>query len=606
MQRFFRSGSENTEGIEVTPRPVQCRGCGVDLTNDAEFERIGLCGACGHPEPISAAQWIDLLFDRDSFDERFSGVRSPDPLEFSDSRPYKERLEEARESSGEREAVSTGTATVGGRPVVVAVSDFRFIGGSMGFAVGERVAFAMDEARKAKLPFVAVTSSGGARMQEGMVALLQMAKTAAAAQRLHEAGVPILTVLADPTTGGVFASYASQGDVIIAERHALIGFAGPRVRAVHDDGEERETLYAEDLLAGGLVDAVLPREALRDQLTRVVALVQPSTPPDVDLLPPAVEPRSVERGWPVVERARDAGRPTAMRYIESLCADFVPLLGDRSGADDPALVGGLGRIGDTNVVVVGQERGDRTPDGAHRDGRVSPAGYRKARRLIELADRLQLPLVTFVDTPGAHDGVGDEERGLAGTISDCLAALAALTTPSVSVVIGEGGSGGALALTVADRMLMQQNAIFAVTSPEGAAAILFRDRERAPEVAEALGVAAADLLELGVVHALVPEPVGGAQADPGGAARMLESALRRALAEASRGRGSQRRRRREERLRRLGRERGGVLRSAAGLLAGAGRAVTSTLARVRRSDGGEPEPDDTEAAPAPGEAPTSR
>ncbi len=610
MQRFFRSGSQNAEGIEAPARPVQCRGCGADLADDAEFERIGLCGTCGHPEPISASQWIDLLFDRGSFDERFSGVRSPDPLEFSDSRPYKERLKEARERSGEREAVSTGTAAIGGRPVIVAVSDFRFIGGSMGFAVGERVAFAMDEARKAKLPFIAVTSSGGARMQEGMVALLQMAKTAAAAQRLHEAGVPILTVLADPTTGGVFASYASQGDVIIAEHHALIGFAGPRVRAVHEAGDERETLYAEDLLAAGLVDAVLLREELRDYLMRVVALVQPSTPPDIDLLPPAVEPRLVERGWAVVERARDGQRPTAMHYIESLCADFVPLLGDRNGVDDPALVGGLGRIGDTNVVVVGQERGDRTPDGAHRDGRVAPAGYRKARRLIELADRLQLPLVTFVDTPGAHDAVADEEQGLAGAISDCLAAMSALTTPSVSVVIGEGGSGGALALTVADRMLMQQNAIFAVTSPEGAAAILFRDRERAPEVAEALGVAAVDLLDLGVVHALVPEPVGGAQADPEGAARMLESAVRRALAEASRGRGSQRRRRREERLRRIGRERGGMLRSAAGLLAGAGRAVTSTLGRVRRnggSDGTEPEPEDAEAsAPAPEEASAGR
>jgi acetyl-CoA carboxylase carboxyl transferase subunit beta len=596
MNRFFRTGNHNTEGIDQPPTPVKCRGCETDLTDDSHFAQTGICNACGRVEPISAAQWINLLFDTDSFDERFSGVRTPDPLEFSDSRPYMERLEEARAKSGEREAVATGAAEIGGHSVVVAVSDFRFIGGSMGFAVGERVAIAMDEARKAKVPFVVVTSSGGARMQEGMVALLQMAKTAAAAQRLHEASVPMIAVLGDPTTGGVYASYANQCDVIIAESHALIGFAGPRVRAVHDEGEERETLYSEDLLAGGLVDAVLDRESLRDHLLRSVTLLQPAVAPDLDRLEPEVAPRAVDRGWPVVERARHKNRPTAIHYINGICSDFMPLHGDRSGVDDPALVGGLGRIGDTNVVLIGQERGDRTADGERRDGRVAPAGYRKALRLMRLADRLQLPLITFVDTPGAHDGIADEAQGLAGAISDCLAGMAALTTPSVAIVIGEGGSGGALALTVADRVLMQQNAMFAVTSPEGAAAILFRDRERAPEVAEALGVAATDLHQLGVVHTLVPEPVGGAHANPAGAIRLMDPPLRRALAEASRGRGAQRRRRREERLHRIGLERGGVLRGAAGLLAGAGHAVTSAIGRVRGDDGDESVTDAEEAA----------
>ena len=422
-------------------------------------------------EPLAARAWVELLLDADSFDEHFEGTGSPDPLHFSDSRPYPERLEEARRTSGGDEAVLTGSAKIGGLRIVVAISDFRFIGGSMGFAVGERVATAMDRARDAGLPFIALTCSGGARMQEGIVALFQMAKTAAAAQRMHEAGVPMISVLADPTTGGVYASYGTQADIILAERRALIGFAGPRVRAVHDPGEEREALHAEDLLAAGQVDAVLPREAIRDYLMRIVALLQEPAAPDPDLLPPPVEVRQLEGGWPVVERARDQRRPRALQYIHRLAADFVPLLGDRSGTDDPALVGGLGRIGDTNVVIVAQERGDLEDGGARHNGRVSPAGYRKARRLILLAERCGLPLVTFVDTPGAHDGIADETAGLAGAISDCLAAMASLTTPSVAVVIGEGGSGGALALTVADRILMQQNAMFAITSPEGAAAM---------------------------------------------------------------------------------------------------------------------------------------
>lgn len=529
------------------------------------------------PAPsISAREWADLLFDEGSFSEQFAGIGTPDPLHFEDSRPYIERVKEAREQSGGKEAVLTGAARMGGLPVVVAVSDFRFIGGSMGYAVGERVAHAMERAREAKAPFLAVTCSGGARMQEGMVALLQMAKTAAAAQRLHEAGVPMVTLLANPTTGGVFASYGTQGDILIAEAGALIGFAGPRVRAVHDAGEERETLYAEDLYERGLVDLVAPREGLRHVLITVLDLLRPTSPPDPETLPNVVEARDLERGWTTVERARHGERPRALHYIQALTTDFVPLRGDRSGVDDPALVGGLGRIGDTNVVLVGQERGDLSFDGERHDGRVSPAGYRKTKRLMLLAERLRLPLVTFVDTPGAHDGIADEGAGLAGAISDCLATMASLTTPTVAVVIGEGGSGGALALTWADRLLMQQNAMYAITSPEGAAAILYRDRSRAPEVAEALGVAAADLLTLGVVDSLIAEPPGGAHTDPTAAVRLMRPAVRRALAEAMRGKGSQRRQRRETRLNGIGVPPGGPLHALRNL----GEVIGESLPRL--------------------------
>lgn len=583
--------SAATPPSEAGPR---CFECGIDLSSDERYREVGVCGSCGARMAISASQWIELLFDQDSFDEHFAGLTTPDPLHFSDSRPYPERIEEARTKSGGDEAVHIGSARVGGIEVVAAVSDFRFIGGSMGFVQGERVATAMDRARRAHRPFVTVTCSGGARMQEGMIALLQMSKTAAAAQRLHEAGVPIITILADPTTGGVYASYASQGDVILAESEALIGFAGPRVRAVKDVDEKRETLYAEDLLEGGLVDAVLPRDAIRDQLIRVLALLREPVAPNTDLLPPPVEVRHLERGWTVVERARHQDRPRAMQYIERIAADFVPLRGDRSGVDDPALLGGLARIGDTNCVVIAQGRGDRQLDGDRHDGRMNAAGYRKAKRLMQLADRLQLPLITFVDTPGAHDGIADEASGLAGSISDCLAQMSALTTPSVAVVIGEGGSGGALALTMADRILMQQNAMYAITSPEGAAAILFRDRERAAEVAEALGVSAGELHELGVIDEIVPEPAGGAHVDPDGAIRMLEPTVRRALAEVMKGRGTNRRQQREERLRGLGGEQGpgprllrnigDVLGDALGGAAGRAGAIGSRLRRNRNGD----------------------
>ncbi len=555
--------------------------------------------------PLSAREWIELLFDEASFDEEYTGIPTPDPLHFEDSQPYPERLEEARRKTGDSEAVLTGSAKIGGFPVVVAVSDFRFIGGTMGYVVGERVAHAMDRAGEAKIPFIAVTCSGGARMQEGMVALIQMAKTAAAAARLHEANIPMVSVLANPTTGGVFASYGTQADVLIAEAGGLIGFAGPRVRAVHDAGEERETLYAEDLLTYGQVDLVAPRPQLRDQLLTVVSLLQKTPGPDPDRLPPPVEVRAQERGWPVVERARHPERPRALHYIRALASDYVPLRGDRSGDDDPALVGGLARIGDTNVIVIGQERGDLTLEGRRHDGRVSPAGYRKARRLMLLADRLRLPLITFVDTPGAHDGIADERAGLASSISDCLTTMATITTPSVAVVIGEGGSGGALALTWADRILMQQNAMYAITSPEGAAAILFRDRERAPEVAEALGVSAGDILALGIIDGVVPEPAGGAHLDPEGAVRLLRPELRRALANAMRGRGSQRRHRRESRLRAIGlphEEGAAFLRNIGDVLGDLGGAIGSRLRRRGHSEASSQEASTPSDAPNDGDA----
>jgi acetyl-CoA carboxylase carboxyl transferase subunit beta len=419
----------------------------------------------------------------------------------------------------------------------------------------------------------------------------------------------MIAVLAHPTTGGVYASYASQADVLVAESGAMVGFAGPRVRAVHDQDESREALTADELYEAGLIDLVLPREQVRDHLIRITALLSHTEARDVSQLPPSVEVRAQERGWTVVQRARHPERPRAMTYIEGLSDDFIPLRGDRAGEDDPAVVGGLARIGDTNVVVVGQERGDLDLDGARHDGRMGPAGYRKALRLMRLADRLQLPLVTFVDTPGAHDGIADEAAGLAGAISDCLAEMSSLTTPSVAVVIGEGGSGGALALTVADRILMQQNAMYAITSPEGAAAILFRDRERAPEVAEALGVSAGDLFELGVVDAVVAEPAGGAHADPESAVRLLRPALRRALAEAMRGKGEQRRRRRAERIRSIGLERvpqSSMLRNISGVLGDAlGRSRSFIGGRLRRGAEGVRETDAPADAAAASEEPVA-
>ena len=253
---------------------VLCPRCGTDVTGSGYYARLKVCEICQHHFALSARERIAGLVDDGSFRETGGELRSGDPLGFADRLPYPERLKQARERTGLDEAVITGTARIGGHECVLAVLDFNFLGGTMGTVVGEKVTLALELAAERKHPCIAVCSSGGARMQEGMLALVQMAKTAAAATRLHAARVPFITVLTDPTTGGIYASFANQGDVILAEPGALIGFAGPRV--IEQTTGERApegTHRAEFLLEHGMLDAVVPRHELRDYLIRAIDIL---------------------------------------------------------------------------------------------------------------------------------------------------------------------------------------------------------------------------------------------------------------------------------------------------------------------------------------------
>lgn len=234
--------------------------------------------------------------------------------------------------------------------------------------------------------------------------------------------------------------------------------------------------------------------------------------------------------WQRTQLSRHFNRPTTMDYIERMCADFVELHGDRKFADDPAIVGGLASIRGEKVVVVGHQRGRSVKDKVARNfGMPNPEGYRKSFRLMKMAEQFSRPLVTFIDTPGAYPGQGAEERGQAEAIAGNLQTLAALRVPIVVVVIGEGGSGGALALGIGDRILMLENATYSVISPEGCAAILWKSEAEKERAAEALKGTAADLLDLGVIDEIVPEPPGGAHRDAGAVARTLGEALSRNL-----------------------------------------------------------------------------
>ncbi|MCS7235497.1 MAG: acetyl-CoA carboxylase carboxyl transferase subunit alpha [Armatimonadota bacterium] len=511
---------------------VSCPRCGTAADEGLLASTWYTCPSCQYHLPVPAPVRIAQLADAGSFREWDRGLTSVDPLHFADHKPYRERLWEARRATGLREAVVTGQATLDGQPFVLVVFDFRFLGGTMGSAVGEKVARAFEGATRRRLPVLAVTASGGARMQEGMLSLLQMAKTAAAAGQHHAAGLPYVAVLSNPTFGGVAASFGVRADVLLAEPDALIGFVGPRVVEMTTGEPAPEEAYrAESLLRHGLVDMVVPRGQQRRVLSYLLRHLRPAPSGRVGRpqLPPLPQPAHLS-AWETVQLARRVGRPTAVDYLLRAFDGFLELHGDRASGDDPAVVAGLGELGGQTVFVVAQERGRTEEEQVQRRrGMALPEGFRKACRILRMASKFQLPLVTLVDTPGAYPGPEAERRGIAAAIAECLATLVALPVPTVAVVIGEGGSGGALALATADRVLMLEHAIYSVISPEGAAAILYRNASRAPEVAEALRLTSADLRRLGVVDRVVPEPPGGAHNDPQRAAELLRDHLLDAL-----------------------------------------------------------------------------
>lgn len=533
------------------PRWLACRGCGslVYAKRFAAAHRV--CPDCGHHHQLTADERLDQLFDAGSV-SRFGGpAHSADPLGFVDSRPYPERVAQARAATGLDEAVVCVRGTIEGRPVVAAVMDFRFMGGSLGGAVGELVAEAAESALRDRVPLLLVCASGGARMQEGVVALMQMAKTSGALARLDEAGVLTLSLITDPTFGGVAASYATLCDVIVAEPGARLGFAGPRVIAQTIRQElPRGFQRAEYLLAHGIVDVVAKRAELRSVLGKLLSAAAPSEaaehepPPEPDPDPgqdaqqdpphdplvrdPALLPP--RDPWATVRAARALERPSTLSYFGHLLDDFQELRGDRAHGDCPAIVGGTARFAGRTVVVIGHEKGESLAELAARNyGMATPSGYRKAMRLMRLAAKLRAPVLTFVDTPGAYPGIEAEEQGQCVAIAESIRLMSSLPVPVVSVVTGEGGSGGALALAVADRVLVLADAVYSVISPEGCAAILWDDPSRAADAASALRVDARELLALGVVDGVVPVPDGGPQADPVRISADLDTVLRAAL-----------------------------------------------------------------------------
>lgn len=513
-EHFVKKHFEVVVSSNPDPQKVyRCFACKKVYYIDDIVEKNYTCPDCGHYFPLSAFDRVKMIADPGSFREIANLATEFDPLDFPE---YAEKREQNREQTKLSEAVLCGKAKIKGDKVILAVMDSQFLMGSMGVEVGERVTRAVELAGKLQLPLIIFSASGGARMQEGIYSLMQMAKSSAALKRFQDAGGLYISVCTHPTFGGVSASFAMLGDIILAEKGALVGFAGPRV-IQQTIGQTlpagfQQAAYLEE---HGIIDGVIEREDMKNALSRLLKLHLDSTQScRVSVIQEAREVQTQEPEQKIsamerVRRARDVERPTARDFIAAICTDFFKLSGDRMSLEDEAIVAGLARINGLPVTVISQQKGRSLAENArHNFAMAKPQGYRKALRLAKQAEKFGRPVLCLVDTPGAYCGIEAEANGQAIAIAECLHAFSALDVPSLALVIGEGGSGGALALSVTDEIWMCENAVYSVLSPEGFASILWKDAQRAEEAAELMKLSAQDLLEGKIIDRVVSEAAG--------------------------------------------------------------------------------------------------
>ena len=538
MVRKFTGFLSNTirgkdpHSIELIVRE-ECFLCESTLTDSDMYQKYKVCHTCRFHYSMTARERVESLADLGTFKESNRWLTSIDPLSFKTRTSYKKSLFEDQARTGLTEAVITGSCTIDGLSCILIALDFGFMGGSMGSVVGEKISLAFENAAKRKIPVITIITSGGSRIQEGILSLMQMAKTVLASNQLQQKGIPHISVLANPSTGQAYASFANMADIIISEPGAIVGVNPIRSISGDDQKETESTHTSESHLSHGTLDAVTDRTKLKGVISVLLDLFNKEftikRTSSGQITYPTAQPTEA---WHSVQIARHNSRPTSMDYMARIMDNFVELHGDRVYGDDPSIVCGLGQIGGQTVVVIGQQRDqtlDSTDEGSN--ARTMPEGFRKAQRALRIAEKFELPVITLVDTPGANLSSEAEERGLGHAIASTLALISSLTVPTISTIIGEGGSSGALALGIADRVIMLENAIYSAVSPEEAAELIYQDEEKAEEVVGSLRLTARDCMEMEIVDQVVPEPSQGAHRDHHEASRLLKRALLQNLAD---------------------------------------------------------------------------
>ena len=521
---FNRDGEAERTYLSVVHD--RCLFCEEPISDSPSYLTYRVCPFCRFHYTVTARERIELLVDKETFKENYKYVKTVEPLSFSRRNRYRKFLEQDQNRTGLTEAAVAGKCRIGDVETMLIVLDFGFMGGTMGSVVGEKVSMAFENAARRGIPAVAVVSGGGVRIQEGVLSLMQMAKTVTAANRLRDEEVPFIVVLANPSTGQAYASFANLADVILAEPGSLIGLSPLRtLREVSKMPLPLDAHTAEAHVGHGLLDNVVDRENLQPRIASILQILtaqKHGKSNHKNLLKSEPEECDEVEPWEAMTAARNSERPQASSYFRSILDPFIELRGDRLNSDDRSVVTGIGFMDGLAVAVIGQQR--RTLAEGERY-HVFPDGLRKAQRLIDLASRFKLPLVTLIDTQGADPGLEAEEQGIGNAIARTLSSMLTVPTPMVSVVIGEGGSEGALALGLSDRILMQQFAIYSPISVNHTLGAAHHDHMLDREAAEALMLTAHDCLELGIADEVVPEPDGGSHVDPHEASAVLQTAI---------------------------------------------------------------------------------
>lgn len=516
----------NQQHTDTTTEPLptaielNCPSCGAELAGLELFERFRVCPGCRRHFGMPARERIRLLVAPGGFQETSGQLVSLDPVRFHDHLPVADRLSETQERSVISEAAITGLAEIGGHQVVLVALDAGFTGGAIGVLAGEKLALAFDLALSRRLPLIALCSGGAVRTQDGMLAVLQTAKIATLAGRMHRAGIPLISVITHPTTGGVLTGLANQADIILAEPGAVAGGA-----PAAGQGQIATTPTAETLLDAGMIDDIVERPALLGRLAAIVHLLCGRGTLSVPASP-LVTLGAAAPTWEALRIGRHAGRPSAAAFARKLVAEFQPLHGDRIHRDDDGLIAGIGRFEGLTVAVIAHER--RMEGEANRP--LSVSAYRKAARIMQFAGRFELPLLSFVDTPGAASGIEAELSGISMAVGQNLSLMTQLPAPVVAVITGQAGGTGALANALGDRILAAEYGLFTLPIVEGATTHPFFRRQLQTSNQE-LAMGAREAHALGVIDLVIPEPEGGAHLDPDGAAVMIKMAVANSLGE---------------------------------------------------------------------------
>ncbi len=523
---------------EISQDLIKCPKCGKLVEKQRVARRRYICYECQGYFRVTTASRIRMVADPGTFEEWFADLEEVNPLGYEG---YEEKLAQAREKTGLQEGVTVGKCKVFGESIVIGICDSRFLMASMGHIYGEKITRAIERATEEKLPVFLFCCSGGARMQEGIISLMQMAKTSAAIKRHGDAGLLYATILTDPTTGGVTASFAMLGDVIMAEPGALIGFAGPRVIKQTIGQELPEGFQsAEFLVEHGFLDGIVLRKNLKKTIYFLVithrpdregkwAQFQKEGDPFVisEILKEQTWTQQPRSAWDKVRAVRQVERPSALDYMSYIFDYFVESHGDRCFSDDPAVVGGVAFLDGQPVTVIADVKGKTMKECQMRNfGMPLPEGYRKALRLMKQAEKFNRPIISFVNTSGAFCGLEAEERGQGEAIARNLLEMSALKVPVLCILIGEGGSGGALATAVGNEVWMLENATYSILSPEGFASILWKDSGRAKEASEVMNITAQDLKRLNVIEEIIPEFGGAGEKTVGAIAGCLKEKMK--------------------------------------------------------------------------------